>query len=77
MPWAQSTVDRYSEDGNRRLLNRYGDILTSLNHQADTTSARVGFGQPYAAFHEWGTKHMPRRRLLFAVCCLLFADPGR
>ncbi|WP_303837479.1 hypothetical protein [Acidovorax soli] len=63
-------MDRYSEDGNRRLLNRYGDILTSLNHQADTTSARVGFGQPYAAFHEWGTKHMPRRRLLFA-------DPGR
>lgn len=65
-PWAQSTVDNYPEDGNRRLLDRYGDMLSSLSHQADATSVRVGFGQPYAAFHEWGTKHMPRRGLLFA-----------
>lgn len=65
-PWAQSTVGNYPEDGNRRLLDRYGDMLASLNHQADATSVRVGFGQPYAAFHEWGTKHMPRRGLLFA-----------
>jgi len=46
VPWAQSTVDGYLEDGNRRLLDHYGDILASLNHQANTTSARVGFGQP-------------------------------
>ena len=65
-PWAQSTVDGYPEDGNRRLLDRYGDMLASLNHQADATSVRVGFGKPYAAFHEWGTEHMPRRGLLFA-----------
>ena len=65
-PWAQSTVDSYPEDGNRRLLDRYGDMLASLSHQADATSARVGFGQPYATFHEWGTEHMPRRGLLFA-----------
>ncbi|NMM75353.1 virion morphogenesis protein [Rhodococcus sp. SRB_17] len=65
-PWAQSTVDSYPEDGNRRLLDRYGDMLASLSHQADATSVRVGFGQPYAAFDEWGTKHMPRRGLLFA-----------
>ena len=64
-PWAQSTVDGYPEGGNRRLLDRYGDMLASLNHQADATSVRVGFGQPYAAFHEWGTEHMPRRGLLF------------
>lgn len=64
-PWAQSTVDGYPEGGNRRLLDRYGDMLASLNHQADPTSVRVGFGQPYAAFHEWGTEHMPRRGLLF------------
>ena len=64
-PWAQSTVDSYPENGNRRLLDRYGDMLASLNHQADATSVRVGFGQPYAAFHEWGTEHMPRRGLLF------------
>ena len=64
-PWAQSTVDGYPEGGNRRLLDRYGDMLASLSHQADATSVRVGFGQPYAAFHEWGTEHMPRRGLLF------------
>ncbi len=65
-PWAQSTVDSYPEDGNRQLLDRYGDMLASLSHQADASSVRVGFGQPYAAFHEWGTEHMPRRGLLFA-----------
>lgn len=65
-PWAQSTVDSYPEDGNRRLLDRYGDMLASLNHQANATSVRVGFGQPYAAFHEWGTERMPRRGLLFS-----------
>ena len=65
-PWAQSTVDSYPDGGNRRLLDRYGDMLASLIHQADATSVRVGFGQPYAAFHEWGTEHMPRRGLLFA-----------
>ena len=65
-PWAQSTEDSYPDGGNRRLLDRYGDMLASLSHQADATSVRVGFGQPYAAFHEWGTEHMPRRGLLFA-----------
>lgn len=65
-PWAQSTVDSYPEEGNRRLLDRYGDMLASLSHQADATSVRVGFGQTHAAFHEWGTQHMPRRGLLFA-----------
>ena len=65
-PWAQSTVDNYPENGNRRLLDRYGDMLASLSHQADANSVRVGFGQPYAAFHEWGTEHVPRRGLLFA-----------
>jgi len=64
-PWAQSTVDGYPEDGNRRLLDRYGDMLASLTHQADAASVRVGFGQPYATFHEWGTEHMSRRGLLF------------
>ena len=65
-PWAQSTVDNYPENGNRRLLDRYGDMLASLSHQADANSVRVGFGQPYAAFQEWGTEHTPRRGLLFA-----------
>ncbi|CDS54762.1 hypothetical protein [Polaromonas sp. CG9_12] len=65
-PWAPSTLDSYPEDGNRQLLDRYGDMLLSLNHKADATSVRIGFGKPYAAFHEWGTKRMPRRGLIFA-----------
>ncbi|WOI47737.1 phage virion morphogenesis protein [Acidovorax sp. BLS4] len=65
-PWAPSTLASYPEGGNRRLLDRYGDMLGSLSHEADANSVRVGFGQPYAAFHEWGTEHMPRRGLLFA-----------
>lgn len=65
-PWAPSTLDSYPEDGNRQLLDRYGDMLLSLNHKADATSVRIGFGKPYAAFHEWGTERMPRRGLVFA-----------
>ena len=63
-PWAPSTVDSYPDDGNRQLLDRYGDMLLSLNHKADATSVRIGFGTPYAAFHEWGTERMPRRGLI-------------
>jgi phage virion morphogenesis protein len=63
-PWAQSTRDSYPENGNRRILDRYSVMLGSLNHQATADTARIGFGQPYAAYHEWGTKHMPRRGLL-------------
>lgn len=64
--WAPATVATYPDDGNRRLLDRYGDMLASLTHEADASSVRVGFGQPYAVFHEWGTKNMPRRGLLLA-----------
>jgi phage gpG-like protein len=48
-------------------------MLNSLNFQAKSTSVSVGFGavaskkgDVYAAYHEWGTKKMPRRGLLFA-----------
>lgn len=64
-PWAPSTVEHYPEDGNRRLLDRYSDMLGSLNHQAGADSVAIGFGQPYAAYHEFGTRRMPRRGLLF------------
>lgn len=72
-PWAESTRETYPKDGRGLLLERYGDMLKSLNFQADSTSVRVGFGavaskngDVYAAYHEWGTKKMPRRGLLFA-----------
>ena len=65
-PWAPATVEYYPQDGNRKLLDRYGDMLLSLNHQAGKDSVRVGFGKVYATYHEFGTKTMPRRGLLFA-----------
>jgi len=71
-PWAESTRESYPEDGNARILDRYGDMLRSLNHQADSSSVRAGFGAAaskagdvYAVYHEWGTWKMPRRGLLF------------
>lgn len=72
-PWAESTKETYPADGHGRILDRYGDMLRSLNHQADSGSVRVGFGavaskagDVYAVYHEFGTWKMPRRGLLFA-----------
>lgn len=53
----------------RRPLYDTGDLLGSLNSSFTRSEARVGFGVPYAAYHEYGTKRMPRRGLLMA-------DPG-
>lgn len=64
-PWAESTKANYPDDGHGRLLDRYGDMLRSLTHTADSRSASIGFSAPQAAYHEFGTKHMPRRGLLF------------
>ena len=75
-PWAPSTLESYPfpgkpaakkyGPGNARLLDRHGDMLGSLSYQASPTSVRIGFVQPYAMYHEYGTKHMPRRSLLTA-----------
>lgn len=75
-PWATSTRETYPTPGspfamlegpgNGRLLDRYGTMLNGLNYQPDTDSVRVGFAMPYAAYHEHGTKKMPRRGMLMA-----------
>lgn len=62
--WADSTIANYPNDGNGTLLDRYGDMLASLSHQADDSSVTWGFATPYAAYHEFGTKRMPRRGML-------------
>lgn len=64
-PWSANTRLSYPDDANGRLLDRYGDLLRSLTHQVGDNSTTVGFGQPHAVYHEFGTKHMPRRGLLF------------
>ncbi len=63
-PWEYDR--RYPKDGNRRLLDRTGDLLDGLSYQADRDSVVIGFGVDYAAFHEYGTKHMQRRGILFS-----------
>lgn len=63
-PWAQSTKDAYPVDGNGRILDRYGDMLSSLSWQASQSSVLVGFGEVYATYHEFGTDTMPRHGLL-------------
>lgn len=72
--WKDSTKDSYPSPGskskygagNHRLLDRYGTMLDSLNYQSGPSSVRIGFGQPYATYHEFGTKHMERRGMLMA-----------
>ena len=77
-PWAPSTQASYPSAksksatrseygvGNARLLDRYGTMLQSLNHQADGHSVTIGFATDYAVFHEYGTQNMPRRGMLLA-----------
>lgn len=72
-PWAESTRENYPAGGHGRILERYGEMVRSLTHDADRDSVRVGFsavaskeGDVYAAYHEWGTRYMPRRGLLMA-----------
>lgn len=72
-PWAAhkpSTAKSYPKDGNRRVLDRYGDMLGSLNYQINPASntIQLGFGVDYAAYHEWGAdnKNMQRRGMLTA-----------
>jgi phage virion morphogenesis protein len=62
--WSERTKATYPKDGNATLLDRYGDMLDSLSHLATDDSVAIGFGVPYAAYHEWGTVRMPRRGLL-------------
>lgn len=68
-PWAPlspSTKKYYPEDGNGRLLDRFGDMLDSLTHRATRDEMLAGFGSVIAVYHEYGTEHMPERHMLFA-----------
>ncbi|MFA7269881.1 MAG: phage virion morphogenesis protein [Sterolibacterium sp.] len=73
-PFKPSTAKSYPKQGNGTLLDRYGDMLGSLNHHADANSVTVGFGAvgkdgyPYPAVHEFGAPkaNIPRRGMLMA-----------
>jgi phage virion morphogenesis protein len=66
-PWKPSTAKSYPKDGNRNILDRYADLLKTTHTVDDGgTSVRVGLGASYGYFHEYGTKKMVRRGILFA-----------
>lgn len=64
---SDATLARRAKNGTTgNKLHEHGTMQGSLSWQSDAKTAQVGFGQPYAAYHEWGTKRMPRRGLLMA-----------
>ncbi|MBN8716122.1 MAG: phage virion morphogenesis protein [Stenotrophomonas sp.] len=66
-PWKPlSARTLAAKRGRGHILYRTGDLLGSATSRAGRDFAEVGFGQRYAAFHEFGTKKMPRRGLLMA-----------
>lgn len=77
-PWAKDAAKNYPYPGtdtakrdgvgSGRMLNRYGDMLRSLNYQLRDDSVTIGFGDPKAVYHEYGasSKKLPHRGMMFA-----------
>lgn len=66
-PWAPlRPATEAAKRGRGSILYRTGEMLDSRTHRAGPFEVAVGFGKPYAAYHEFGTKRMPRRGLLMA-----------
>lgn len=67
-PLAESTQLRYAKKDRKRkrgsLLERSRLMRNSLTYQVQSDSVLLGFGVAYAAYHETGTRKMPRRGLL-------------
>lgn len=67
-PWAPSTAAARAKEGRGTLLRYTGRMRDSLTHVADSDSLEVGFGVPYAVYHEQltpGKGRLPKRALLF------------
>lgn len=66
-PWAPlKGATLAKKKGRGSILYHTGDLLDSRTHRAGRDFVEVGFGKPYAAYHEFGTRKMPRRGLLMA-----------
>jgi phage gpG-like protein len=63
--WAPATARARAASGRGTLLSYTGRMRASLTHFADNQGVEVGFGVAYAVPHETGTRHMPKRALLF------------
>lgn len=67
-PWSASTRATYPANGRGKLMDRTGQMWDrpGPEWQATADTLRVGFAELYATYHEFGTRYMPRRGLLFA-----------
>lgn len=74
-PLAPSTKSRYAKadsKGNNTvvskgsLLMRTGQMHRSLNSKVIDNAALIGFNSNIAQYHEFGTKKMPARHMMFA-----------
>jgi phage virion morphogenesis protein len=67
-PWKASTIATYPAGGRGKLLERTGAMWdrSGPGWKATADSVRIGFDKAYATYHEFGTKNMARRGLLFS-----------
>jgi phage virion morphogenesis protein len=66
VPWAPATAEMRAAEGRGTLLQYTGRMRASLSARADSKGVYVGFGVPYAKYHETGTRRMPARPVLGA-----------
>jgi phage virion morphogenesis protein len=65
--WAEATRVARESENRGTLLNYTGRMRTSLTHQVVGNVLEIGFGVPYARFHETGTSRMPSRPTLLTA----------
>ena len=61
---AQSIEGRRYVDGSARMLQDTGHLRISFLPGVRQGEAYIGSDLPYSAYHEFGTKHLPVRRML-------------
>lgn len=62
--WSPVTAARRAAEGRGSLLEHTRRMRDSLSYLVESDAVLVGFGRPYAVYHETGTRRMPRRGLL-------------
>lgn len=71
-PLAEATLARKKGQGSTLIDS--GDMQRSLTYNVGSDFVEIGFGEPYAQYHETGTTRMPRRGLLLGA--VGFSDEG-
>lgn len=68
VPWAPPAPSSPGGVAGRHpVLRRTGALASSLGYRVTEGGLLVGYGVGYAAYHEWGTRRLPRRGLLNAA----------